>query len=507
MTVLPDASVEDRLPLAEPSAPEPVEPPAASGARRRLADAWIPLLFLGSGAAGLIYQVVWTRDLVLVFGNTTQAIVTTVTAFLAGLGIGSLVGAWVGMRVRRPLALYGLVELVVAGLALLMPLAFDAVATLFRSAYLSLPAGEVVLIRFVLSFCALAPVTICMGMTLPLLTRYLVRTERDVGNRIARLYGLNTLGAAAGAAASGFVLIGVLGLRETTHVAVALNSAAGLGALLISGVTAAGRTSPPVERRAAQPGDRTLSTRQIVLLGVTFASGLISLAVEILWTRVLLQGTGSSIYIFASVLTMFLLGIAIGSLVYEHLKDRAATMSTLGLCFAAVAVLAIVPVIVSDIKGPPGLSIVIPLLLPVTAILGYTFPLTVRLFVDNAANASRGVGVVYASNRAGCVVGTVVAGFVLGPLLGANMSIIALSLLLVAIGAALVLFVAFRKHWIRNGLAIALAAAVIVTLFVPQARLSHWQLTMAGSRIPHATFNDSIAQVNVIGGPPSIGAC
>ena len=140
-------------------------------------DSWVPVLFLASGAAGLIYQVVWTQDLVLIFGDTTLAIVTTVSAFLAGLGIGSLVGAAVAARLRRALAVYGLVEITVGCLALLMPLAFGVIATAFRSAYLSLSPTEVALIRFGLAFVALAPVTMLMGMSLPVLTRHLVRDD------------------------------------------------------------------------------------------------------------------------------------------------------------------------------------------------------------------------------------------------------------------------------------------------------------------------------------------
>src|SRR5580698_221084 len=232
---------------------------------------------MASGAAGLIYQVVWTQDLVLVFGNTTQAIVTTVTAFLAGLGIGSLLGAAIGAKLRRALLVYGLLEVSVAGLALLMPLAFDVIATVFRSAYLSLPPGEVALIRFALAFAALIPVTLIMGTTLPVLTRHLVRSDPDVGERIARLYGLNTLGAVVGTVVSGFLLIELIGLRETTYVAVGLNVLAGIGALLIS----RGRSVARQERTEAK-GSIHLGSRQVLLLGVTFVSGLVSLSMEVL---------------------------------------------------------------------------------------------------------------------------------------------------------------------------------------------------------------------------------
>lgn len=466
-------------------------------ARFRGFNALVPVLFMASGAAGLIYQVVWTQDLVLVFGDTTQAIVTTVTAFLAGLGIGALVGAAVGARLRRPLAVYGLLEVAVGCLALLMPLAIDVVATVFRSAYLSLPAGEVALIRFALAFVALSPVTLLMGMSLPVLTRHLVRTDPDIGERIARLYGLNTLGAVIGCVASGYFLIELLGLRETTFVAVLLNLGAGIGALLISW------TLPKVHteaRSAAAKLRQRLHGRQLLLLGVTFASGLVSLALEVLWTRVMLQRTGSSIYVFVAVVAVFLIGIAAGSLVYERQKDRTPQLATLAALLAGAAGLALVPLIASNISGPAGLPVAVFLILPVTGILGYTFPLTVRLFVDSAAHASRGVGFVYAANTAGCVVGTVSAGFVLIPFLGTSASIITLCIVQAAIGSGLAIAFAPRKEVLRPFLAVSVTAVLVLMLFVPVARLTYVQRQIAVTRAQTAHFDDSVASVDTVGG-------
>jgi spermidine synthase len=453
---------------------------------------------MASGAAGLIYQVVWTRDLVLVFGNTTQAIVTTVTAFLAGLGIGSLLGAVVGVKLRRPLAVYGLLEVAVASAAVLMPLAFGPIATVFRSAYLSLPPGEVALIRFTLAFCALTPVTLIMGMTLPVLTRHLVRADPDVGPRIARLYGLNTLGAVVGTVAGGYMLIEFLGLRGTTLVAVVLNLGAGLGALLIA------RTLPKTEEArspAAEPRTR-LRSRQWLLLGVTFASGLVSLALEVLWTRVLLQRTGASIYVFVAVLAIFLIGIAGGSLVYERQKHRPPQMATLGLCLAGAAGLALGPLIVSDIGGPAGLPVAAVLILPATALLGYAFPLTVHLFAGGAAPASRGVGFLYAANTAGCVVGTVTAGFVLIPALGSNTAVITVCIVEAAIGSGLAIACAPGQRILRAGLGVSLIAILAMVNFVPAATLTYVQLQFASFAGPKAHFEDSVAMIDVRGGAP-----
>jgi spermidine synthase len=453
------------------------------------------VLFLASGAAGLIYQVVWTQDLVLIFGDTTLAIVTTVSAFLAGLGIGSLVGAAVGARLCRALAVYGLLEITVGCLALLMPAAFGVIATVFRSAYLSLSPAEVALIRFGLAFVALAPVTILMGMSLPVLTRHLVREDPDVGSRIARLYGLNTLGAVAGLLASGYLLFELIGLRETTLVAVGLNLCAGGGALFMSGVFGAAEAGP---RPAAAPRP-PLHGRHRLLLAVTFTSGLVSLALEVLWTRMMLQSTGSSIYVFIAVVAVFLIGIAGGSLIYER-RDRDPQVATLGALLAGAGGLAVVPMILSNLSGPRWLPVAVLLILPVTVIFGYTFPLTVRLFVGSADEASRGVGLVYAANTAGCVAGTVLAGFVLIPVLGTSVAIITAGAILAIVGGALAFGFAPRGEKLRPAACLAAAAALLTVCFIPAAKLTYVQNEIAATGRATAHFDDSVASVDVTGG-------
>lgn len=459
-------------------------------------DSWVPVLFLASGAAGLIYQVVWTQDLVLIFGDTTLAIVTTVSAFLAGLGIGSLVGAAVGARLRRALAMYGLLEITVGCLALLMPLAFGVIATVFRSAYLSLSPTEVALIRFGLAFVALAPVTILMGMSLPLLTRHLVREDPDVGDRIARLYGLNTLGAVVGSLTSGYLLIELIGLRDTTLVAVGLNLFAGAGAVFMSRVFGAAEAGPHPAAAPRPP----LPGRHRLLLAVTFTSGLVSLALEVLWTRMMLQSTGSSIYVFIAVVAVFLIGIAGGSLIYERRRDRNPQMATLGALLAPAGGLTVVPMILSNLSGPHWLPVAVLLILPVTTIFGYTFPLTVRLFVGSADEASRGVGLVYAANTAGCVAGTVLAGFVLIPALGTSVAIITVGAILSMVGGVLAFGFAPRGEKLRPAACLAAVAALLTVFFIPATKLTYVQNEIATTGLPTAHFEDSVASVDVTGG-------
>src|SRR5579859_5449509 len=237
-------------------------------------------LFIVSGAAGLIYQVVWSRELVLLFGNTSQAISTIVTAFLFGLGTGALVGGRLAAGHRNPLRLYGLIELAVAVLAVGLPNLFPYLGTVYANAYTSTSPQVLGLIRFGLAFVAVTPATYAMGMTLPALAAFMVRSMEGAARRLSELYAANTLGAVAGTLVAGFALIELLGLSTTALVAVGLNLIAGSVALLFSRRT----NDLPLEARppAAVGGDARTNR---VVYAATFVSGFAALAFEVLWTR------------------------------------------------------------------------------------------------------------------------------------------------------------------------------------------------------------------------------
>ncbi len=450
-------------------------------------------LFVGSGAAGLVYQVVWSRELVLVFGNTTQAVSTIVTAFMAGLGFGSLAGGrWAG-RSARPLRLYGAIELGVAVLAMFLPFAFDDLAELYRGAYPSLVDNTLALtaVRFALALAAVAPATFLMGATLPLLVRHLVRTLDEAGARLGELYAANTAGAVAGTVIAGFVLIEFLGLRLTSYLAVALNLIAGSGALLLSRLAdrptapdsgraeaigadsrrddldlAVARGTSPVSEGSSlaaiaparsdgevdedrggrldddahpDPAGSRLAPRWAILLA-TFVSGFVSLALEVLWTRMLSEGTGSSIYIFTTILAIFLAGIAIGSVIYRRWstpsRERA---GTLGVCLAVVGALAQATVVLgSGVVGVvPFVVRTVVILLPATILMGYAFPLAGRLVTPSARAAGGSVALLYAANTAGSILGSFSAAFILAGTLGTNGSVLLLGALNLLAGAAL----------------------------------------------------------------------
>ncbi len=484
-------------------------------------------LFVASGAAGLIYQVVWSRELVLVFGNTTQAVATIVTAFMAGLGFGSLAGGRLADTSRRPLRLYGLVELAVAAMAALLPFAFSGLAEIYRGVWPSLVErpGQLAGVRFALALAAVAPATFLMGMTLPLLTRYLVRNLDEAGARLGELYAANTIGAMAGTLLGGFVLIELVGLHLTSYLAVALNLVAGLGALLLSRRwetgpdPAAARRERPA-RPQVPPGFRP---RRRAVLAATFVSGFVSLALEVLWTRMLAEGTGSSIYIFTTILAIFLLGIALGSFLYRRFsRPEGERLGTLGLCLAGVGVLAQATVVLGSgmVGQVPFVVRTVVVLLPATVLMGYAFPLAGRLATPSAEAAGGSVGLLYAANTGGSILGSFGAAFVLAGTLGTNGSILLLGGLNLLAGAAL--FAAepvgrapagagSRRAGLGRGLGrgrvvaagmavLAVLGLVASSLDLPVTRTrTQNELRRTGLPITHA--EDELATVDTVGGP------
>jgi spermidine synthase len=486
--------------VAVSTAPARPSTPAGGGVRPP-----ILAIFVASGAAGLIYQVVWSRELVLVFGNTTQAVATIVTAFLACLGLGSLLGGRLADRSSRPLVLYGALELGIALFGLVLPFVFGRLGDVYRGAYgqlLEAPA-QLTAVRFALAFAAVAPATLLMGMTLPVLTRYLVRSLEETGARLGELYAANTLGAMVGTVLAGFVLIEFLGLRLTSYVAVLLNLLAGTVALLL-----ARRQAPqPPDAEPAAPAGRPTARRRVVL-GATFVSGFVALALEVLWTRMLAEGTGSNIYIFTGILAVYLAGIGLGSAAYRRWSTPGRDLvGVLGLCLAGVGLTALVTVVLgSGVAGRyPFLVETVVVLTPATVLMGYGFPLAGRLVTRSTAETGGSVGLLYAANTAGSILGSFSAAFILAGTIGTNGSVLLLGALDLLVGAALVVTEpAWRGRAVRlAGAGLALLAVVALaasSLELPVTRtVTENDLRETGHPVTHA--EDELATVDTVAAP------
>jgi len=389
-----------------------------------------------SGATGLVYEVVWTRSLTLVFGSTTFAVSTILAAFMAGLGAGALLLGRVVDRSGRPLLTYALLELGIAASALALPLVLPGVVPLYRALWERYEPSFLTLSLFrfgMLLVCLLVPTTL-MGGTLPALVRCVKRHSGGLGRPAGLLYGVNTLGAVLGAGAAGFALLPWLGLEKTTTLAAAVNL--GIGALVLGLSRAEGRTPavrPPVTRRPAEAPD----AGELGLLGVFALSGFVALLSEVAWTRGLTLVLGSSTYAFTIMLVTFLAGLGGGSLVMAPLLARgrdllrvfALLQAAIGLALLAGAhLLTGLPLLYLYLfKVAGGASSLLVagqfvlaglIMLAPALLMGAVFPVVVELVGGPARGAGAQVGRAYAANTAGAVLGAVLGGFVLVPTVG-----------------------------------------------------------------------------------------
>ena len=228
-------------------------------------------------------------------------------------------------RLSRPVLAYGLLELGIAIAALAVPLGIAAsrwlYVALFGSQEVLPDAGGLTTALFYLacSFLILLVPTAMMGATLPLLVRYSVRSDREIGRRIGVLYATNTAGAVLGTIAGAFVLLPALGLRAT------IAAAAGVNALVFAAAWAVSRSAPALApQAAAAPADATAGGRARWILALIFASGFVSFSYEVLWVRLVGHVVGSGAQAFATMLASFLAGIAIGAAIASRLASSRA---------------------------------------------------------------------------------------------------------------------------------------------------------------------------------------
>jgi predicted membrane-bound spermidine synthase/tetratricopeptide (TPR) repeat protein len=406
--------------------------------------------FFFSGAAGLIYQVVWTRMLTQIFGNTTYAIATVLSAFMAGLAIGSYWFGQIADRGKNDFMLYGILEGGVGVYGFLVPWLFAGAQKVYGPIFGLNQSHPFLfnLVLFFLSFVLLVFPTLLMGATLPVLSRFFVRSIADFGRRVGDLYATNTLGAVIGCAAGGFFLIPTLGMRATVFVAAGVNMVIAAVILIVDRIrikTVQEFVSEPVSETAvvAEASNASSSTLGWVLLTSFALSGFASLVYENAWTRSLTLVIGTSIYSFSTMLVTFLIGLALGGFIYARfLGDREARLSTFGLielwvglsALATIPLFEKLPLIFVRLLHGFGDTFTVFLYLQIflsalvmflpTVLLGMTFPLVARLFTQSLYRVGSGVGSSYAANTVGAVVGAFAGGFILIPNLGVQNTII-----------------------------------------------------------------------------------
>ena len=455
--------------------------------------------FVLSGAAGLMYESIWTRYLGLFVGHSAYAQVLVLIIFLGGMSVGAVMVGRRSERIREPLVWYAIIELAVGVIGLVFHDVFVWSTRLaYDSIFPALGAGPLqTLAKWTIAALLILPQSILLGATFPLMTAGALRRTRDrAGRTIALLYFANSLGAAAGVLLAGFVLIQLAGLPGTLAAAAMLNLVVAATVFLVarrneSVVATSADASPPF--MIAEPrSDAPVSDRvRTLLLAVSFGTAVSSFIYEIGWIRMLSLVLGSATHSFELMLSAFILGLASGAFAIRRWSDTgAATLRTLGYVQLAMGALAVatLPLYVRSFawmadfmatftRGPAGYKafsisryfICLVVMLPATFCAGMTLPLITKLLLRDG-KGERAIGLVYAVNTLGSIVGVALAALVLLPLLGLKWLLVGGASIDVVLGVVLLTWGtqhaitrAERRRWIP-------AFAAVALLFVLGAR-------------------------------------
>jgi spermidine synthase len=446
----------------------------------------LAVAFFATGFAALLCQIVWQRMLGIFAGSDTVSAALVVGAFLAGLGLGSIIGAKVADRLSpaRALAGFALAELGVGLFALLSkPFLYDWLATDMAGVVDAAPA------IFALCFAGLVLPTTLMGASLPLLARAVATSRESIAERIGTLYGLNTLGAGVGALLGGWLLVGHLGFVATLWLAAGLEFfAAALSLTLLRGL----RAAPAPAAAAAQGTDDARYGGLPLWCLLVFLSGYVIVALEIVWVRFMGQVGQYHAYLFPTVLGIFLLadgaGMALASRLLRRIEDPRpaffitqsagfvlATVLLLGLWFLLPhqPLAGITTVDANRMHGAAllaNIGLILLVVAPPSFLIGMTFPFVQRAVQRDLSSVGARVGWVQLANIAGNAAGSILTGLVTFHLLGLAGTL----RLLAVLSLLLVLFWVWRAGWTKRPVELGLAAACAVLAVALPGNAAWW---------------------------------
>jgi spermidine synthase len=405
----------------------------------------LTLVFILSGAAGLIYESIWSRYLGLFVGHSAYAQVIVLVIYLGGMSAGSAIAARFSSRIRQPLLAYAGAEVLVGLLGLVFHDAFRAVSNFaYASIFPALAGGiSVVLVKWLLAGVLILPQSLLLGTTFPLMSAGFLRTKTGGAGRVlSLLYFANSIGAAAGVLLAGFWLIGLAGLPGTLLAAALINLAVGLVVFI-----AVKLQQRSVEVTPDLPGEIPVQAMPLpdlhrlwrVLLVVAAGTALSSFIYEIAWIRMLALVLGSATHSFEVMLSAFILGLALGAFWVRNRTDAFTDpMRVLGITQWAMGALAIATLgaylatfdwmatllsgLNQNLDGYRFFTVAkyvlaLTVMLPATFCAGITLPLITQMLL-NAGGGEKAVGAVYSVNTLGSILGAGVASLVLMPLLG-----------------------------------------------------------------------------------------
>ncbi len=399
------------------------------------------VLFVGSGACALIYEVVWFQLLELVIGSSAISLGVLLATFMGGMCIGSLMLPRFASRSQHPLRLYAILELSIGIIGVLELFAIPLIGKMYSPA-VGHGAGALMLRAVVAALCLLPP-TVLMGATLPAIARWVESTPRGI-SWLGFFYGGNIAGAVIGSVAAGFYLLRVHDQVHATFIAAGLNVAVAAIAFLIAQRTPA-RAGADVASDAREARDAAVAVsadaapamdRRRMIYVVIGISGACALAAEVVWTRLLSLTFGASTYTFSMILAVFLTGLGIGSAAAAALASRVKSPQrmlawcqgslTVAIAWAAAVIFVALPnwPINPSLAPSPWFVLQLDLIrgalamLPAAILWGASFPFALAAIATPGEDTSRLVGRVYAANTVGSIVGAVVCSLVLIPALG-----------------------------------------------------------------------------------------
>ena len=406
--------------------------------RRERAIRWLIPLFLASGATSLVYQTIWERQLHLIFGTSQVAVSTVLAAFMTGLALGGFGGARWADRIARPIRAYAILEALIGLYALAFPWLVDLVKPVYMGFFHAVDPSPAAFatFQFALLGMMLLPPTFCMGMTLPLLSRFATTTSTESGARIGRLYGANTIGAVMGTGLAGFYLLPTIGLAMTTAATAAANVLLCVAALALSRSVDSLRAQPAETGSGSPDAGWSISTLGVVAMLAGFAS----LLYEVAWFRLMALILGASAYAFSVMLFSFLFGIGTGGWLGGPLADRLYARGgvkrvLMGLAILQGGIASLTWGAMYFYKELPWLFVVIydtmsasslllwagklllamMVMVPPAILMGMAFPLLVRAAAGEALALGKPVGRLYGWNTVGAIMGAGLGGLLFLP--------------------------------------------------------------------------------------------
>ncbi len=444
------------------------------------------LLFIGSGGAALIYEIVWFQLLQLVIGSSAVSLAVLLGTFMGGMCLGSLALPRLVSAQRHPLRVYAAIELGIALAGVLVLFAMPAVGKLYTVLVgYGLPG---ILLRAGVGIACLLPPTVLMGATLPAVARGIEATPRGV-SWLGFFYGGNTLGAVAGCLVAGFYLLRMHDVATATWCAVALNVFVAVLAFALAKaervVLHAPSENTPASDRAGPGASRTI----LIAIGL---SGFCALAAEVVWTRILSLLLGATVYTFSIILAVFLVGLTIGSslgsaLARSQVRARVALavcqlLQVAAIFWAAYTMARTLPYWQTEASHAATTAAKFQLdlarcawaILPAAVLWGASFPLALAGLAAPGHDPARLVGRAYAANTVGAILGAVGTSLLFIPLLGTQHTQVALAAVSVLAAACAL---APPRGWQFGYLALGAAGAIAVAFLLPRIP---WQLVAYG---------------------------